>query len=928
MATAETHDVLIRWKQEGQQAVTGQVNAVKKSFAGISAAAKQTGTIMSAAVTGPLVLLAKNAISAASDLNESMSAVKTVFGDSSDEVIKFSQNAATALGQSQQDALSAASGLGALFQSIGLNNGAMADFSDHLLQASADLGSFFNVDPTEAMDALKSGLVGESEPLRKFGILLSDAQVQAEGVKEGLIETGGTMTDQQKVIARYNLIMGQLGAAQGDFARTSDGLANSQRTLGAEFQDLQADIGTLLLPTVKDLVAQGKNLLGWIRNLSPEAKDLAVKIGLIAAAAGPALVVISQIGPVLAALASGPFLLAAGAAVALYKAWDSNFANIRDTLQILMGNVGTVVGRMVEFFTHAKERGLAPFELAIRTMIQGVKSVLGDDNPVVDFLKGIERNGRRLASYVTGELIPDLRGIIYWISEGDIASAGHLAELLVQGIKDGWDRTFGAFLDELNAFGPTFLSKINDSFNGLNWDLIFIDVQKKAKESSDRYGLFDEIDFQGMVDQLIENTRQELDWFRNLPQLIQGNTASGDWDSTGAAMEAYGISLARSLWTNTQEELSQIKNAAQWVLDQLAGADWESIGVDQNNRGSQIAQKLVDGFHAGTDALQSLTTWVNDTLSTLDWTDVQNTLRTAGEDSLGQLLQGFGNKMADIAAWFSGGAQGGGGQGEGFGNRVLGLLSGSLASVQQQVTDSGAAVIQWFIDGLDQKWTDLQQWFTDHNPGDLIPSGWFNVNPDPNAPENNPDSSRATRAFGGPGNGWAWVGEAGPELVKLPLGSMVIPHPASMTRALAMAQGGVVGLTRDDLRGSVRGLSPRELARLIAYMKSYGGDETQKGFVDRARQLERRFFGGANVTGDNLDHLVARGFSRHGSGDRQAFDDPSWRRRHGRTPWDEITDPSSRGDRHVTVYGNVHIYPSDADVAGEISRQYSNRNRV
>jgi hypothetical protein len=177
MATTETHDIVIRWQQQGQQAIAAEAKSIQTSFAGIpasitksfasaaasikkslataSASAKQTGAVMSAAVSAPLLLMAKNAIGAASDLNESMSAVQTVFGASSDEVIRFSENAATALGTSQQQALSAASALGALFQSIGLTNTQMADFTINLEQASADLGSFFNQDPSAVLDALK-----------------------------------------------------------------------------------------------------------------------------------------------------------------------------------------------------------------------------------------------------------------------------------------------------------------------------------------------------------------------------------------------------------------------------------------------------------------------------------------------------------------------------------------------------------------------------------------------------------------------------------------------------------------------------------------------------------------------------------------------------------------------------------------------------
>jgi hypothetical protein len=316
---------------------------------------------------------------------------------------RSSTSAATqprSLGQSQNAALSMASALGALFQSIGLNNQQMADFTMNLETASADLGSFFNADPSEVLNALKSGLVGEAEPLRRFGILLNEAAVQAEGVKMGLINAGDEMTDQQKVMARYSLIMSQIGAAQGDFARTSDGLANSQRILSRD-SGSSGRHRRLLLPAMKDWVNLLKNAVGWVRNLSPEAKDLGGQDRADCRCGRASAGVLGTFGPALAALASGPFVVAAGAAVALYKAFESNFLGIRDLVTSVIDRVGQYVGRVVEFFQHAKERGLDPFSLAFRTMIVTIGEQLGAGNPLVEFLQGVYRNAKKLADYIT-----------------------------------------------------------------------------------------------------------------------------------------------------------------------------------------------------------------------------------------------------------------------------------------------------------------------------------------------------------------------------------------------------------------------------------------------------------------------------------------------------------------------------------------------
>jgi hypothetical protein len=362
-----------------------------------------------------------------------------------------------------------------------------------------------------------------------------------------------------------------------------------------------------------------------------------------------------------------------------------------------------------------------------------------------------------------------------------------------------------------------------------------------------------------------------------------------------------------------------------WVRQQIQQTDWQGVH-DEINKGMSSGNFIADfvgwANQQGIDLHKQIGDFITTEVGQIDLTTASQTLTTTGQTLLGNVLNGFGTAMSSISAWFSGtSSQTQGGSSQGFGERIAAMVSGSLAQFKDQVTASGAAVLGWFIDGLNAKWADLQQWFQDHNPGSLVPSGWFtiNTNADQNAPQNNADTSRnahpaPAQAYGGLGGEWTWVGERGRELVKLARGSLVIPHGASETRARGMAYGGVigtgplVGLTRDDLRGSVRGLSSREIANLITMMKAYGGDDTPGGLVDRARHLEQRFFGGANITAGNISHFAHQGFSRQGSGPRNAFDDPSWRHSDRRTALDNVSDGSRSGGIHV--YGNVHDSPA------------------
>lgn len=185
----------------------------------------------------------------ASDLSETASKIGVVFGDAAGGIQAFAASGAQSLGQSKQSVLDAAATFGVYGKAAGLAGQANADFSTELVSVSADLASFYNTSPEDAINAIGSALRGEAEPLRAYGVLLDDASLRQEAMKQGLIATTTqALTPQQKVLAAHALILQQTGIAQGDFARTSDGLANQQRILAATFTNVKTQIGTALLP--------------------------------------------------------------------------------------------------------------------------------------------------------------------------------------------------------------------------------------------------------------------------------------------------------------------------------------------------------------------------------------------------------------------------------------------------------------------------------------------------------------------------------------------------------------------------------------------------------------------------------------------------------------------------------------------------------
>jgi hypothetical protein len=200
------------------------------------------------------VKIGVEAVKAASDLSETISKVGVLFGKTSKDIEKFAEGAASSLGQTKQQALDAAATFATFGKAAGLSGQDLSKFSIDFVKLSSDLASFNNTSPEQAINAIGSALRGEAEPLRAYGVLLDDASLRQAALELGIISTTkNALTPQQKVLAAQALIYKQTGAAQGDFERTSDGLANKTRILTAQLENAKTTIGTALLPIVLQL---------------------------------------------------------------------------------------------------------------------------------------------------------------------------------------------------------------------------------------------------------------------------------------------------------------------------------------------------------------------------------------------------------------------------------------------------------------------------------------------------------------------------------------------------------------------------------------------------------------------------------------------------------------------------------------------------
>jgi hypothetical protein len=249
---------------KGTKSFSSQIGKYSKAMA-------KSFALAGAAAGAMAIKIGLDGVQAASDLNEEVSKAEVIFGDVADEIKAFSKTADRALGLTQKEALSAASTFATFGKAAGLSGKELSTFSRGATTLASDLASFYNTNADEAITAIGAALRGESEPIRKYGVLLNDATLKAKAMEMGLYDGKGALDLQAKSLAAYQVILDQTKDAQGDFSRTSEGLAAQQKILRAQMENLKTSIGQSLLPTMKDIVTQANFVAAAFGGKDPES---------------------------------------------------------------------------------------------------------------------------------------------------------------------------------------------------------------------------------------------------------------------------------------------------------------------------------------------------------------------------------------------------------------------------------------------------------------------------------------------------------------------------------------------------------------------------------------------------------------------------------------------------------------------------------
>lgn len=304
------------------------------------------GNQLSVGLTLPIASAVAASFKMASDFEESLNKVRVAFGSSSESVEQFASTTLKNFGIARGSALDMAALFGDMATSMGLPQGEAAKLSTSLVSLAGDMASFKNIPLKEAETALSGVFTGETESLKRLGIVMLETNLNAFALTQGINKQVKEMTQAEKVALRYAYIMDVTKNAQGDFARTSGGAANQMRIFQESIKELGASFGNILLPAITPIISKINEWLQKFGQLSSETKTTIVVIAGLVAVVGPLLIVFSKVITAVGAIKiamvglaatstgltatlvtmGGPIAIGiaalAGAVYLLYKNWD------------------------------------------------------------------------------------------------------------------------------------------------------------------------------------------------------------------------------------------------------------------------------------------------------------------------------------------------------------------------------------------------------------------------------------------------------------------------------------------------------------------------------------------------------------------------------------------------------------------------------
>lgn len=313
-----------------------------KSTDAFSRLAKAIGLVMIARKALDTI---KTGIDYASDLAEVQNVVDVTFGSATEAINSWSKECLAAYGMNEVSAKRYAGTIGAMLKSSGLAGDAIVDMSKDMVGLAGDMASFYNLDLETAFEKIRSGISGETEPLKQLGINMSVANLEAYALSHGITTAYNEMSQAEQVMLRYNYLMSTTADAQGDFARTQDSYANQTRLLSESWLEFTGVMAEQLLPVLTTIVSWLNNIVAFLTEnadmVSAVLVGLATTVGILAVAwvvhAAAQWLAVAANQALIVSLLSNPILwiaLIIGVLVAAMYRWIQSIGGVKNAWEI------------------------------------------------------------------------------------------------------------------------------------------------------------------------------------------------------------------------------------------------------------------------------------------------------------------------------------------------------------------------------------------------------------------------------------------------------------------------------------------------------------------------------------------------------------------------------------------------------------------
>lgn len=275
--------------EQSLKSLEKQAKTVNISLEKIGSTMSSVGKTLTVGVTAPVIAAGAAIYKYSSDLTEAENKTKEVFKNMSSDVLSWASNSLDKLGMAKSTALDAVSLYGGMATAMGLTRKSATDMSKSLTELSVDLASFHNTSLDQASTALKSIFTGETETLKNYGIVMTEANLKAFALSQGIKTNYTEMTQAEKVQLRYNFVLNASKDAIGDYGRNSGEAASQMKKLPEVLKELATSFKENVEPTLTPMIQKLNETVVWFGKLDDSAKGVITRTALIAAAAGPVL---------------------------------------------------------------------------------------------------------------------------------------------------------------------------------------------------------------------------------------------------------------------------------------------------------------------------------------------------------------------------------------------------------------------------------------------------------------------------------------------------------------------------------------------------------------------------------------------------------------------------------------------------------------